>query len=128
MTDADQLVEQAGLRHPCDLDLLLFFNRHPRAIMSSEHLAAFVGYDLAQVAKSLDVLDRAGVLRRSLNPTHVGRLYTLIADQDVSWLPALVRAASTPDGRRTLIRLLQSKVAKGLERSPRPDTESANHA
>ena len=96
--------------------------------MSSEQLAAFVGYDLARVAKSLDVLDEAGVLRRSLNPTHVGRLYSLTTDEDARWLRPLVSAASTPDGRRALIRLLQAKASKRLERSPRPDTEAANHA
>ena len=34
-----QLVEVAGLRGPCDLDLLLFFSRHPRVVLSSEQLA-----------------------------------------------------------------------------------------
>ena len=114
--------------HPCDLNLLLFLNRHPRAIMSSEQLAAFVGYDLAQVAKSLDVLEAAGVLRRSLNPTHVGRLYTFTTDGGTSWLPSIVRAASTPEGRRRLIGLLQSKASRRPERSLRRNTEAATHA
>ena len=95
--------------------------------MSSEQLAAFVGYDLAQVAKSLDLLDRVGVLRRSLNPTHVGRLYKFI-DGDAVWLRALLHAASTPDGRRRLIGLLLSKGSRLPEQSPRPNTEAANHA
>ena len=104
---ARALLDEGGLAHPCDLDLLLFLNRHPRAIMSSEQLAAFVGYDLVQVAKSLDVLEAAAVLRRSSNPTHVGRLYTLVPERGGSWLPALVRMASTPDGRRRLLGLLK---------------------
>ena len=114
--------------HPCDLDLLLFLNRHPRAIMSSEQLAAFVGYDLAQVAQSLDALEAAGVLRRSLNPTHVGRLYTFTTDGGASWLPSIVRSASTPEGRRRLIELLQSKASRRPERSPQRNTGAANHA
>ena len=93
--------------HPCDLDLLLFFNRHPKALVSSERIAAFVGYDLAQVAKSLDLLEGAGVLRRSVNRTHVGRLYSFIPDGDAMWLGSILRAASTPDRRRQMIRLLQ---------------------
>ena len=113
--------------HPCDLDLLLFFSRHPRAIMSSEQLAAFVGYDLAQVAKSLDVLEGAGVLRRSLNPTHVGRLYDF-TDGDAVWLHSLLNAASTADGRRRLIGLLQSNASRRPEQSSRPNTKAANHA
>lgn len=114
--------------HPCDLDLLLFSNRHPRAIMSSEELAAFVGYDLTQVAKSLDVLEGAGVLRRSLNPTHVGRLYTFTSDGGAGWLPSILPMASTPDGRRRLIGLLRAKASRRPEQSPRPNTEAANHA
>jgi hypothetical protein len=39
---AVQLVEAAGLRDACDLDLLLFFSRHPRVVLSSEQLAAYV--------------------------------------------------------------------------------------
>ena len=30
------------LRHPCDLDLLIFFHRHPRVILTSERLAAYL--------------------------------------------------------------------------------------
>src|SRR2546426_4848583 len=44
------------LRHPCDLDLLLFFSRHPRAFLLSERLAEYVGYDLTQVMQSLETL------------------------------------------------------------------------
>ena len=29
-----------GIRHPCDLDLLLFFYRHPCALLSAEQLVA----------------------------------------------------------------------------------------
>ena len=128
MVELQELLDEAGLSHPCDLDLLRFFRRHPRSIMTSEQIAAFVGYDLAQIAKSLDVLEGARVLRRSLNPTHVGRLYTLVPEGGAGWLPALVRKASTPGGRRELILLLESKAAKRAERSPRPKTEAANHA
>src|SRR5436190_16953593 len=48
------------LRHPCDLDLLLFFSRHPRAFLLSERLAEYVGYDLTQVMQSLETLITAG--------------------------------------------------------------------
>ena len=43
------------LRHPCDLDLLLFFSRHPRAYLITERLAQYVGYDLPLVAQSLEM-------------------------------------------------------------------------
>ena len=122
MADLQQILDDSGLAHPCDLDLLLFFHRHPTAIMASEQIAAFAGYDLAQVARSLDLLVSAGVLRRSLNPTHIGRLYTFTTDRGDGWLPALLRRASTPDGRRQLIRVLQQRA------SGRTRMEDANHA
>jgi hypothetical protein len=100
------LLDAAGLTHPCDLDLVLFFHRHPTALMASEHIAAFAGYDLAQVARSLDLLVRIGVLRRSLNPTHIGRLYHFSADGAREALQPILQVASTPDGRRQLVRLL----------------------
>src|SRR2546430_8089603 len=65
------------LRHPCDLDLLLFFSRHPRAFLLSERLAEYVGYELPQVAQSLETVITAGLLRRSPDPTHPARLYVL---------------------------------------------------
>ena len=52
-----EVLDRLGcLRHPCDLDLLLFFSRHPRAFLVSERLAQYVGYDLPQVAQSLETL------------------------------------------------------------------------
>src|SRR2546428_5635797 len=57
------------LRHPCDLDLLLFFSRHPRAYLLSERLAEYVGYELPQVAQSLETVITAGLLRRSPDST-----------------------------------------------------------
>jgi hypothetical protein len=61
---AVQLVEAAGLRDACDLDLLLFFSGHPRVVLISEQLAAYVGYDLVEVARALDLLLGAGLLCR----------------------------------------------------------------
>src|SRR5919108_717013 len=100
------LLDAVGLTHPCDLDLLLFFQRHPTALMASEAIASFAGYDLAQVARSLDTLVRIGILRRALNPTHIGRLYYFTTDGAGDALRSLLEAASSPDGRRQLVRLL----------------------
>jgi hypothetical protein len=63
------------LTHPCDLDLLLYFHRYPRVLLTSEHLAAYTGYDVKQAGRSLETLIGAGVLTRSQNPTHETRLY-----------------------------------------------------
>src|SRR5688572_9854227 len=91
-----QLVEAAGLREPCDLDLLLFFSRHPRVVLSSEQLATYVGYDVPQVARALDLLLRAGFMTRAMNPGTTGRLYFLEAAHVEEWLQPLRTLCATP--------------------------------
>src|SRR5262249_1753255 len=70
--------------------------------LTSERLAAYVGYDLHQVGRSLDVLTDAGLLDRSQNPTHAARMYVLKAPQS-GWLTSLLDIASTREGRRGLV-------------------------
>ena len=118
---AAQLVEAAGLRDACDLDLLLFFSRHPRVVLSSEQLAAYVGYDLAQVARALDRLLETGILRRTLNQGAPGRMYVLEVDHAEEWLEPLRRVCTTPDGRNALKGLLkQRKLQNGDPTNRRP--------
>ena len=105
------------LRHPCDLDLLLFFHRHPRAILTSERLAAYVGYDLNQLARSLDVLTNAGLLERSQNPTHAARLYVLRHPRP-DWLRSVLDIASTREGREKLMQSMKA-AAERMRRSIR---------
>src|SRR5437016_13286640 len=81
------------LRQPCDLDLLLFFSRHPRAYLLTERLAEYVGYELPQVAQSLETVITAGLLRRSPDSTHPARLYVLT--------PGSTRAGRPPAPLRT---------------------------
>lgn len=104
-----QLVEAAGLRDACDLDLLLFFSRHPRVVLSSEQLAAYVGYDLVEVARALDLLLGAGRLKRTLNHGAPGRMYVLEVDHAEEWLEPLRRVCATPDGRNALRALLRER-------------------
>src|SRR5262249_51177570 len=78
------------------------FHRHPHALLTSERLAAYVGYDLQQVGRSLDILTDAGLLNRSQNPTHAARMYVLQTPPS-GWLRALIDMASTRDGRRNLL-------------------------
>ena len=42
------------IRDACDLDLMVFLHRHPRTLLTSEQLAAFVGYSLREIAEALD--------------------------------------------------------------------------
>ena len=94
------------LRHPCDLDLLLFFHRNPQAILTSERLAAYVGYPLDQIARSLDLLDETGLLERSQHPAHAARMYVLTAPPG-GWLTTLLEIGSTREGRRELLHAIE---------------------
>ncbi len=106
-----QVIEAAGLRNACDLDLLLFFSRHPRVVLSSEHLAAYIGYELQQVARALDLLLGAGLLKRTLSQG-AGRMYVLEVDHAEEWLESLRRMCATPDGRNALRLLLKQRPAQ----------------
>ena len=99
------------LRHPCDLDLLLFFHRNPQAILTSERLAAYVGYSLDQVARSLDLLSEAGLLERSQHPMHAARMYVLTTPPG-GWLKTLLEIGSTREGRRELLHAMEEASAR----------------
>jgi hypothetical protein len=92
----ETLDEQIGqLRNPCDLDVLLFFSRHSRSLLTSGKLAEYVGYDAKQVGSSLDRLIAAGVLTRSQNATYEARLYVLVPNPFPPWLKSLLTRASS---------------------------------
>lgn len=116
---AVELVEAAGLRDACDLDLLLFFSRHPRVVLTSEQLAAYVGYELAQVARALDRLLETGLLRQTLNQGAPGRMYVLEVGDAEEWLEPLRRVCATPDGRNALKGLLKQRQSQNGDSSHR---------
>jgi hypothetical protein len=103
----DLLDRVVCLSHPCDLDLLLFFRRHPRTVLTSEHLALYAGYELSQVAQSLETLIGGGLLTRTQRPTGTARMYLLTVGGPLGgWMEALLRLASTRDGRLAVIAAL----------------------
>lgn len=95
------------VRGPCDLDLLVFLHRHPRSFLTSEMLAAFVGYDIKEVAKSLDAFIDAGLLERTQNPKHAARMYLLLlgGPEGAGFRP-LLELASTREGRQKIVHAL----------------------
>ena len=98
-----------GIRHACDLDLLLFFYRHPCSLLTSERLVDLVGYDGERIAKSLDGLIEAGLLTRSINPAHAARLYLLKRHgHPGGLLEPLLKIATTRAGRRDALQLLKA--------------------
>jgi hypothetical protein len=111
------------LRHPCDLDLLLFFHRHPQAFLKSERLAEYVGYDLSQVERSLETLMTAGLLRQSPDSTRPARLYVLTRSSGTLgvWLLSLLRIAATREGRVAVIHALKQRPSPGLSDGGEPE-------
>jgi hypothetical protein len=109
--DAHRLLDRIGLlRDPCDLDLLLFFARHPRTLITSEQIATWLGYELKQIADSLEVLLEGGLLTRTQNPTHVARMYVFaIGGTTGGWLPAILERASTRQGRLAMLEVLSRR-------------------
>ena len=119
------LLDRIGcLEHPCDLDLLLFFNRHPQAFLKSERLAEYVGYDLPQIQRSLETLMTAGLLRQSPESTRPARLYVLTRSSSSplgGWLSSLLRIAATREGRLAVIRALKQRRSPGLTGGGEPE-------
>lgn len=99
----------AVLRDPCDLDLLLFFVRHPRALLSSDQIAALLGYPVKRLGDSLDVLVKADLLLRRQKPSGVARLYVFADSVAPDWLSSLVELASTRAGRLALRNALEDR-------------------
>ena len=98
------------IRNGCDLDLLVFFYRHPRTLLTSEQIAAFVGRDMKLVAEALDIFIAAGLVERLHNPTHAARMYLLLLvhGPEGNGLKTLMELASTREGRHEILALLNS--------------------
>lgn len=100
------------LGNPCDLDLLVFFARHPLVVLANEQLAVLLGYEFKQIATSLGLLHRAGLLIVSENAAFVAPKYAFSAgDQTSKWLPDLLQIASTRTGRLALVQALKERSA-----------------
>jgi hypothetical protein len=119
-----ELLERIGcLRHPCDLDLVLFFHRHQRAFLLVERLAQYVGYDLPQVTHSLETLITAGLLRQSPDSALPARLYVLAPGSTAGeWLSSLLRFAATRPGRLAVIQALKQRQSLGLSGGSEPES------
>jgi hypothetical protein len=104
------------IRHPCDVDLLLFFYRHPCALLTAEQLVSYLGYGREQTARSLEGLIEARLVTRSQNPNHAARLYVLEWEAFPGGLFAsLIKIVATRAGRQEAIQLLRPGSA---ERGP----------
>ncbi len=110
---ATRLLERIGvLRHPSDLDLLIFFARHPRSLLASEHLSALLGYGIKEIAASLDLLVEGGLVTRKQSERHAARMFVFASGGPArGWFPGLVTVASTRDGRLAMLAELRRTSA-----------------
>ncbi len=99
----------AMLRDRCDLDLLLFFVRYPRVLLSSDHIAARLGYTVQQLGDSLEALMTANLLSRTQKPSGVAQLYVFADGDAPDWLSSLVALASTREGQLAIRTALAHK-------------------
>jgi hypothetical protein len=131
--DARRLLDRVViLRHASDLDLVLFFARHPHTLLASESLASFLGYELKQIADSLEVLLAAGLIKRTQTPAHAARLYELLPD-DVhhDWFQPLLEMSSTRHGRAMLRKALALRSLEEpgrLDAAVQPETKDTTSA
>lgn len=97
------------IRNGCDLDLLVFLYRHPRTLLTSEQIAAFVGREMKLVADAMDAFIAAGFVERLHNPTHAARMYLLVVHGPKGkGLKTLLELASTRQGRHEILTVLNS--------------------
>ena len=112
----------AVLKSSCDLDVLRFFHRHPRAFLNTLDLAQRVGYDTSEIDASIETLLMAGLVT-SFKPREgaTARLYEFTPGRWATVLPRLLWVASTADGRRALRRALIHSRDRRLRSALRDD-------
>lgn len=119
--EARALLDRAAvIRRVADLDLLVFFARHPRTLLASEALAALLGYELKDIARSLDSLLASGLLERTQTSAHPARLYVFAADAAHDWVRPLLTLAATRPGRLACRQVLAGRArdSRGLRSVP----------
>ena len=119
---ARRLLDRIGvLHHPCDIDLLLFFVRHPRALLTSDQIATFLGYEVKQLGDSLNVLVRAELVARTQRLTSAPRMYVFASGGTRDgWLPSLLELAATREGRLAMREALKNRIDEGTGRPMAP--------
>jgi len=115
------------IRSPCDLDLLLFFVRHPRSLLTSDQIAALLGYPIKDIAVSLEGLLAADLLSGRQHPSQAASMYIFAASgQPNEGLPAVLRLASTRAGRLSFVKALGAPARQGTSQ-PVVQQMQSNH-
>ena len=95
---------------PCDLDVLMFVQKRPRALLGVDDIARIVGHDVEDVHASMQAFRAAGLVACSETP---GRdhgapvlFYEFTPGQWDAILSSLLWVAASPHGRDALRRAL----------------------
>ena len=99
------------IQNACDLDLMVFLHRHPRTLLTSEQVSALVGYNLREVAKSIDAFIEVGLLERTAQQSmHAARMFVLLLDSPQgAGIRALLELSSTRKGRQRILEALNTR-------------------
>ena len=99
------------IQNACDLDLMVFLHRHPRTLLTSEQVSALVGYNLREVAKSIDAFIEVGLLERTAQQSmHAARMFVLLLDSPQgAGIRALLELSSTRKGRQHILEALNTR-------------------
>ncbi|HSA87815.1 MAG TPA: hypothetical protein VLE46_16690 [Nitrospira sp.] len=116
------LAQAAVIQSACDLDLLVFLYRHPRALLTSEQLAVFVGYPLKDIAKALNTLIEAGLLgRMAQHSGHAARMFLLLLDgPQGGGVKTLLELASRRQGRQGILEAMDGRTSGQNQSSAAP--------
>jgi hypothetical protein len=99
-----------GVESLCQWDVLVFLDRHPSILASTENIARFLGYATAEVVAALDSGESSGLVERSRFSQGV-RLHQLTAPADPARLDAFERLMTLADSHT--VRLLLARRAAG---------------
>lgn len=109
----------AVLESSCDLDVLVFFHRHPRTLLTPFDLARHVGYRTAEIDASIETLVVAGLVTASRpRESTAARLYEFTPGRWATVLPCLLWLASTADGRGALRQALRHNGDRRVRSGP----------
>ena len=89
-------LKKLGIASLCQWDMLVFLDRHPSLLGTTEHIARFLGYTTAEVVAALDSLGSSGLVAPSRVSQGV-RLYQVTASADPARRDALERLMTLTD-------------------------------
>lgn len=104
----------AAVYNRCDLDVLVYLFRHADALLTGEHVAGAVGYDLKHVAASLDSFVFAGLLKRTRSRGDGAGMYVFAVGRPADGpLASLLQLASSRLGRLEILEVLANQRTRG---------------